>query len=109
MTRQVITIGELQATAWSNKIAKGFSTTNVDQEFNLTSGELAEAYTAWRHGDGRGLAAELADVAIFVACLAQMTGVDLEQAVIAKLTVNAQRTYTNAPNGVLVKTDPDAH
>lgn len=108
MTQPTITLSELQAAAWANKLAKGFDTTNVHQEFNLLNVEQGEAYTAWRHGDQPSLAGELADVAIFLAGIAQMTGVDLEKAVIDKLAVNAQRTYVRAPNGVLVKSPTDA-
>jgi NTP pyrophosphatase (non-canonical NTP hydrolase) len=106
VTRRVINVGEIQEAAWANKIAKDFNTDNVDREFNLLRAEVAEAYEAWLHGDGRGLAGELADVAIFLAGLSQMVGVDLEQAVIEKLAVNARRTYTRGINGVQIKTEP---
>jgi hypothetical protein len=188
VTRQTITLSELQAAAWANKLAKGFDTTNVNQEFNLLNAEIYEAYEAWTAGDQPHLAGELADVAIFLASVAQMTeidlhtavavlishpdglslrehqavvaaydlgqvvdidrafnflrnniaraydkwrhgeapavqlalacydlvrlaqasSVDLEQAVIDKLAVNAQRTYVRSPNGVLVKAPTDA-
>jgi hypothetical protein len=45
------------------------------------------------------LAGELADVAIFLFSVAEMTGIDLQDAVEAKLEVNRARTYRQLPNG----------
>ena len=39
---------ELQKDIWQNKINKGFNITNVDKEFCLLYGEVAEAYEAYR-------------------------------------------------------------
>jgi NTP pyrophosphatase (non-canonical NTP hydrolase) len=49
----------------------------------------------WREqsADPAGLASELADVALYLLQLASVTGVDLEQAVLAKLEVNAGREW----------------
>lgn len=91
-----------QDRAWANKVARGFNTTDVPMEFCLLLGEVAEAFAAWRE-DGSGLGAELADVAIFLLGLAQMTGTDLGAEVAAKLAVNEQRTYVRLPNGTPVK------
>jgi NTP pyrophosphatase (non-canonical NTP hydrolase) len=92
---------ELQAEAWANKLAKGFNTTDVPLEFGLLVEEIGEAFSAWRkEGD---LAGELADVAIFLVSIAEMTGVDLQAAVEDKLAVNAARVYRALPNGTQVK------
>lgn len=91
-----------QKQAWQNKLAKGFNTTDVPLEFCLLNSEVAEAFDAWRR-DRPGVAEELADIAIFLFGLAEMVGADLQEAVEAKLTVNAARVYTPLPNGVLVK------
>jgi NTP pyrophosphatase (non-canonical NTP hydrolase) len=99
----VTSLRGIQTAAWKNKLDKGFNTTDVDREFNLLRGEVAEAYDAWRHGNTPHLAEELADVAIFLAGLAQMTGIDLEQAVAEKLAVNAARVYVRSESGALVK------
>jgi NTP pyrophosphatase (non-canonical NTP hydrolase) len=96
------TISAIQRRAWANKLAKGFNTTNVPQEFCLAFGELSEAFDAWRKNPD-GLADELADVVIYVASLAEMTGVDLEEAVLAKMAANEKRTYVRNSQGVLVK------
>lgn len=91
-----------QARAWANKLAKGFNTTDVPMEFGLLVEEIGEAFSAWRKG-GADLGSELADVAIFLLGLAQMTGVDLAAEIEAKLAVNEARTYARLPNGTLVK------
>ena len=93
-----------QAAAWENKLAKGFNTTNVDQEFALTFTEVGEAYDAWRRSP-ETLAGELADALIFLTGIASMTGVDLDQAVQEKLAKNAARTYRRNAGGHLVKAE----
>ena len=37
-----------QKDIWQNKLKKGFNTTDVNKEFCLLYGEVAEAYDAWR-------------------------------------------------------------
>lgn len=102
---QELDIRAAQRLAWQNKIDKGFSTTDVPLEFCLLQGEMAEAFDAWRKG-GPGVAGELADVAIYLLGLAEMLGVDLQDAVGAKLAANAVRTYEPLPNGTLIKSAP---
>jgi NTP pyrophosphatase (non-canonical NTP hydrolase) len=91
-------ITDWQARAWANKIAKGFSTTNVESEFNLTYAELAEVYEAYRRGKPN-IGEELADVMIFVLSLAKMLEVDLEKEMSVKLEKNEQRQYEKQDNG----------
>lgn len=95
-------IRSAQQLAWQNKLAKGFNTTDVPLEFCRLNGEVAEAFDAWRKGR-HDLAEELADTAIFLLGLAEMTGVDLQNAVEAKLAVNRERVYRRLPNGTLTK------
>jgi hypothetical protein len=92
----------MQAEAWRLKGVHGFNTTDVPLNFMLLTEELGEAFSAWRK-DRPSLGDELADVAIFLLGLAQMTGVDLQDAVEAKLAVVAGRSYAPLPNGTLVK------
>jgi NTP pyrophosphatase (non-canonical NTP hydrolase) len=99
---EVMDIRSSQKLAWDNKIAKGFNTTDVPLEFCLLQGEVAEAFDAWRKGRD-GLGEELADVALFLFSLAEMTGVDLQAEVQAKIERNSARTYRRLPNGALVK------
>ena len=97
-----------QKLAWENKLAKGFNTTDVPLEFCLLSGEVAEAFDAWRKGRPQ-VAEELADTAIFLLSLAEMIGADLQEAVEAKLAANEARVYRRLPDGTLVKdTAPSA-
>ena len=77
-----------QRLAWENKIKKGFNTTDVPREFCLLYGEVAEAFDAWRKGR-EDVGEELADVAIYLLSLAEMTGVDLQSAIEAKIAKNA--------------------
>ena len=70
-------IRSAQKLAWENKVAKGFNTTDVPLEFCLLQGEIAEAFDAWRQGR-EDVGEELADVAIYLLSLAEMTGIDLQ-------------------------------
>ena len=98
-------IRSAQELAWANKVAKRFNTADVPLEFCLLQGEMAEAFDAWRKGRP-DVGEELADVAIYLLSLAEMLGVDLQDAVEAKLAKNAARTYAPLPNGALIKSEP---
>jgi NTP pyrophosphatase (non-canonical NTP hydrolase) len=98
----VVEIRSAQQDAWQNKHDKGFNTTDVPMEFCLLNGEVAEAFDAWRKGR-QDVAEELADIAIYLLSLAEMIGVDLQDAVEAKLAVNKARTYRRLPNGTLAR------
>ena len=95
-------IRSAQKQAWQNKVAKGFNTIDIPLEFCLLQGEIAEAFDAWRKGR-EDLGEELADVAIYLLGLAEMTGVDLQAEIEAKMAKNAARVYRRLPNGVLAK------
>jgi NTP pyrophosphatase (non-canonical NTP hydrolase) len=93
-----------QMLAWDNKIAKGFNTTDVPLEFCLLQSEVAEAFDSWRKGRV-DVGEELADAAIFLFGLAQMTGVDLDEEIEAKIAKNTGRDCRPASNGALAKSD----
>jgi NTP pyrophosphatase (non-canonical NTP hydrolase) len=93
-----------QKLAWENKQSKGFNTTDVPLEFCLLQGEVAEAFDAWRK-NRRNMGEELADIAIYLFSLAQMTGFDLQEEVEAKINKNADRNYHRLSNGTLVKNE----
>jgi NTP pyrophosphatase (non-canonical NTP hydrolase) len=93
---------DIQREAWANKLAKGFNTTDVPLEFCLLVEEVGEASNACRK-NLLDFPTELADVLIFLVSIAEMTGVDLQDAVEAKLAQNAGRTYRRLPNGTPVK------
>jgi hypothetical protein len=91
-------IRSAQKLAWLNKVVKGFNTTDVPLEFCLLQGEIAEAFDAWRKGR-EDVGEELADVAIYLLSLAEMTGIDLQDQIEAKMAKNAARVYHRLPNG----------
>ena len=93
-----------QRLAWENKKAKGFNTTDLPLEFCLLQDEVSEAFDAWHEGR-EDAGEELADVAIYLFGLAEMTGVDLQREVEAKLAKNTDRSYRPPSNVVLVKKD----
>ena len=95
---------DAQRRAWANKVARGFNTTDVPMEFCLLMEELGEAFSAWRK-DKDSYGGELADVAIFLLGLAEMTDIDLGTEVAVKLDQNEQRAYVRLPNGTPVKAE----
>lgn len=99
-------IRQAQQEIWANKVAKGFNTTNVSKEFMLMVEEVGEAFSAWRK-EKPDFGEELADVAAFLFGVAEMTGVDLEQEIEAKMQKVRQREYDPLPNGTLVKREPE--
>ena len=86
------TIRELQTEAYQNKLDKGFNVTDVNLEFCLTYGELAEAHEAWRQ-KRPDVGEELADVAISLMGRAEILGVDLQAEVERKVSKNRRREY----------------
>ena len=92
---------ELQKDIWQNKINKGFNTTNVDKEFCLLYGEVAEAYEAYRKKKD-DLGEELADIAIYLLGLSEMLGFDLETEINNKHEKNKKRVYKKV-NGTNIK------
>ena len=91
-------IRSAQKLAWANKVAKGFNTTDVPLEFCLLQGEIAEAFDAWRKGR-EDVGEELADVAIYLLALAEMTGIDLQDQIEAKMAKNAAGRAVDALAG----------
>ena len=92
---------KIQKDIWQNKLNKGFSTTDVNKEFCLLYGEVAEAYDAWRKKK-EDLNEELADIAIYLMGLSEMLGFDLEDEIEKKVSKNEKRIYKNV-DGVNVR------
>lgn len=92
---------EIQKIIFENKIKKGFNTENVELEFCLTQGELAEAFDAYRKKLPT-LGEELADVAIYLYGLSEILKVDLNEEIRKKVLKNQNREYKNV-NGVNIK------
>jgi NTP pyrophosphatase (non-canonical NTP hydrolase) len=98
----VQTIRDIQAAAWENKLAKGFNISDVALEFGLLTAEIGEAFTAWRK-DLPDYGEELADIFLYLVAVAEMTGIDLADAVTNKMAVNVARTYRANHNGVPIR------
>ena len=92
---------KLQKEVYQNKVDHGFNLTDINFEFCLTYGELAEAYDAWLKKKG-DVGEELADVAIYLMGISEILGIDLGKKIIEKMEKNKKRVYKEV-NGVLVK------
>lgn len=93
---------EMQKAVYQNKVNKGFNITNVEKEFCLLYGEVAEAFDAYRKKK-EDVGEELADVAIYLLGLAEILGVDLTDEIEKKMAINKERTY-EVVDGVLQRT-----
>lgn len=89
---------EVQKQVWQNKVDKGFNITDVNKEFCLLYGEVAEAYEAYRKKKD-DLGEELADIAIYLMGISEMLGFDLEEQILNKVEKNKKRVYKQI-NGV---------
>jgi NTP pyrophosphatase (non-canonical NTP hydrolase) len=71
---------------------------NLAISLSLEAAEILEHFQ-WREDvkDKVELASELADVALYLLQLASVSGIDLEQAVLKKLEINASRTWDDSP------------
>ncbi|MBE2202243.1 MAG: nucleotide pyrophosphohydrolase [Anaerolinea sp.] len=67
---------------------------NLAASLAIEAAEVLEHFQ-WREEvkDPQALAGELADVALYLLQLASITGIDLEQAILDKLTVNHTREW----------------
>lgn len=83
---------KLQKDIYQNKIDKGFNVTDINKEFCLIYGEVAEAYEAWRKKKD-DLGEELADIAIYLLGLSEILGIDLEDEIQKKVYKNSKRAY----------------
>ena len=88
----MIEIKKIQKEIYQNKIDKGFNVTDINKEFCLTYGEMAEAYEAWRKNKD-DLGEELADVTIYLLGLSEILNVDLESEILKKVNKNKHREY----------------
>ena len=94
-------IRTIQKVVYQNKVNKGFNVTDVNKEFCLLYGEVAEAYDAWRKKKS-DIREELADVTIYLLGLAEILGVDLAVEIENKIEINKEREYKEI-DGVLKK------
>jgi len=98
----MIDLKELQKEVYGNKVKQGFNTTDIEREFCLIYGELAEACRAY-FKKLPDLGEELADVTIYLLGLSEILGIDLEKEIVKKIDKNKKREYKRI-NGVMTKT-----
>ena len=94
-------ISEMQKLVYQNKRVKGFNTSDVNKEFCLLYGEVAEAYDSWRKKKDN-VGEELADIAIYLMGLSEILEIDLEDEIQKKMKINSERKYEDK-DGVLIK------
>lgn len=88
----MIDLLKLQKEIYQNKVNKGFNVTDINKEFCLTYGEMAEAYEAWRKKQ-TDVGEEIADVVIYLLGLSEILNVDLENEILKKVNKNKHRQY----------------
>lgn len=88
----MIDIKQLQKDIYKNKLNKGFNVTDINKEFCLTYGEMAEAYEAWRKKQ-TDVGEEIADVVIYLLGLSEILNVNLENEILKKVNKNKHRQY----------------
>ena len=88
----MIDLKKIQKEVYQNKLDKGFNVTDINKEFCLTYGELAEAYEAWRKKKD-DLGEEIADVLIYLLGLSEILDINLEDELLNKVNKNKHREY----------------
>ena len=96
---EYMNLQEAQKAVYKNKINKGFNVTDINKEFCLLYGEVAEAYEAWRKKKD-DVGEELADIAIYLLGLSEILGIDLASEIEKKIEINQEREY-EIVNGVM--------
>jgi NTP pyrophosphatase (non-canonical NTP hydrolase) len=71
---------------------------NLSISLALEAAEILEHFQWNEDFDQEELAGELADVALYLLQLASVSGIDLEEAILKKLEVNARRTWDAGPD-----------
>lgn len=97
----MIDLNEKQKEVIQNKINHGWEVGNINLEFNLLYGEVAEAFDAYNKKK-EDLGLELADVALYLLGISEMLGFSLEEQIEKKIEINKKRKYTNK-NGVITR------
>ena len=81
---KMIDLKQIQKDVYQNKLDKGFNVTDINKEFCLTYGEMAEAYEAWcKKKDDVG--EEIADVVIYLLGLSEILNINLESELLKKI------------------------
>ena len=96
-------IREMQKKIYQNKVNHNFNLTDLNYEFCLLYGEVGEAYDALnKHKEDYG--SELADIAIYLMGIAEISKIDLQSEIEKKMAINEKRVYVNV-NGAMLKKD----
>lgn len=95
---------QIQDLILENKKNKWFNLTNIPLEFCHLSGEVSEAFDAWKKNK-EDYGEELADIAIYCFGLAAITDVDLWEQIIKKILKNAKRVYIKTENWLTKTSD----
>ncbi len=88
----MIDLKQLQKDIYKNKLDKGFNVTDINKEFCLAYGEMAEAYEAWRKKQ-TDVGEEIADVVIYLLGLSEILNINLETEILKKVNKNKHRQY----------------
>jgi NTP pyrophosphatase (non-canonical NTP hydrolase) len=72
---------------------------NIAISLSLEASEVLEHFQWGEQVDSGALAGELADVALYLLQLAYLTDIDLEQAILDKLTINYSRDWSGESQG----------
>ena len=88
----MMNLKQIQKDIYQNKLDKGFNVTDINKEFCLIYGEVAEAYEAWRKKKD-DVGEEIADVVIYLLGLSEILNINLEDEIIKKINKNKHREY----------------
>lgn len=88
----MLDIQQLQKDIYQNKLDKGFNVTDINKEFCLIYGEVAEAYEVWRKNQ-EDVREEIADIAIYLLGLCEILEIDFEKEILSKVNKNKHSEY----------------
>ena len=97
----MIDLDQKQKEVIQNKINHGWELGNIQWEFCLLYGEVAEAFDAYNKKK-EDLGLELADVALYLLGISEMLGFSLEEQIEKKLEINKKRKYIKK-DGVITR------
>lgn len=101
----MIDLNQKQKEIIENKKKHGWELGNINLEFLLLYGEVAEAFDAYNKNFARSeLGSELADIAIYLLGISEMLGFSLSDEINKKMEINSHRIYKKV-NGKLTKFD----
>ena len=103
----MVDLKALQKAVYDNKVAHGWNVTDMCREFCQMETEVSEAFQAYFDEPREHFAEELADVMIYLLGMAEIAGVDLEEALLKKIEKNRHRRYRQRADGSWEKYEVD--